>query len=127
MSTPATIEFRFVNVGKIAHDEVIGDEEPQLEHGVEMAEMDGASEHSDEEPALVPQPNESGELSYTFSEPGAYQIGCHQPGHYEAGMKIDVTHEQRYERGAGRAILPGADPDPGSVGFEHGNGPYDAR
>ena len=87
------IEFRFVNDGKIAHDAFIGDVGAQLEHAVEMAEMDGASEHSVEEAAIVLQPGESGELSYTFSEPGAYQVGCHQPGHYEAGMKIDVTVE----------------------------------
>ena len=37
------------------------------------------------------QPGELGELSYTFSEPGSYEVGCHQPGHYAAGMKIDVT------------------------------------
>ena len=40
------------------------------------------------------QPGESGDLSYTFTEPGSYQVGCHQPGHYAAGMKIDVTVEQ---------------------------------
>ena len=46
-----------------------------------------------EEAAIVLQPGESGELSYTFDLPGTYQIGCHQPGHYAAGMKIEVTVE----------------------------------
>ncbi len=46
-----------------------------------------------EEAAIVVQPGDSGELSYAFSEPGTYRVGCHQPGHYAAGMKIDVTVE----------------------------------
>ena len=32
-------------------------------------------------------------LAWTFTEPGAYKFSCHLPGHYEAGMtlNIDVT------------------------------------
>jgi uncharacterized cupredoxin-like copper-binding protein len=91
--TGETIEFRFVNDGKVAHDAFIGDVEAQMEHDAEMAEMGDASGHPIEEAAVVVQPGDSGELSYTFSEPGTYQVGCHQPGHYAAGMKIDVTVE----------------------------------
>jgi uncharacterized protein (DUF305 family) len=38
-------------------------------------------------------PGTSGTLSWTFAEPGAYQLACHEPGHYEAGQVfiIDVT------------------------------------
>ena len=38
-------------------------------------------------------PGTSGSLSWTFAEPGAYQLACHQPGHYEAGQVyvIDVA------------------------------------
>jgi predicted ester cyclase/plastocyanin len=38
-------------------------------------------------------PGTSGSLSWTFTEPGAYQLACHEPGHYEAGQVfvIDVT------------------------------------
>lgn len=28
----------------------------------------------------------SGQLTFTFSEPGTYQLACHIPGHFEAGM-----------------------------------------
>ncbi len=85
-----TIDFRFTNTGKIAHDAFIGDAAAQMEHEVEMSD---ASAHPMEEAAIVLQPGESGELSYTFDLPGTYQIGCHQPGHYAAGMKIQVTVE----------------------------------
>jgi predicted ester cyclase/plastocyanin len=38
-------------------------------------------------------PGTSLSLSWTFAEPGAYQLACHEPGHYEAGQVfvIDVT------------------------------------
>lgn len=88
-----TIDFRFVNDGKVADDAFIGDLEAQMEHDAEMAEMGDASGHPMEEAAIVVQPGDTGELSYTFSEPGTYQAGCHQPGHYAAAMKIDVTVE----------------------------------
>lgn len=32
-----------------------------------------------------------GELTHTFEGLGDVEIGCHEPGHYEASMKIDVT------------------------------------
>jgi len=88
-----TIDFRFTNTGQIAHDAFIGDDAAQMEHEAEMAEMGDGDGHGMEEGALVLQPGESGELSYTFSEPGTFEVGCHQPGHYAAGMKIDVTVE----------------------------------
>jgi uncharacterized cupredoxin-like copper-binding protein len=93
VKTGETIEFRFVNAGKVAHDAFIGDVEAQMDHDAEMAEMGDASAHPIEEAAIVVQPGDSGDLSYTFNEPGTYQVGCHQPGHYAAGMKIDVTVE----------------------------------
>lgn len=93
VTTGETIQFRFVNDGKVAHEAFIGNVEAQMEHDAGMAEMGDASGHPMEETAIVVQPGDSGELSYTFGAPGSYQVGCHQPGHYAAGMKIDVTVE----------------------------------
>ncbi len=28
---------------------------------------------------------------FTFTKPGDYEVACHMPGHYEAGMKLDIT------------------------------------
>jgi uncharacterized cupredoxin-like copper-binding protein len=89
------LEMRFTNAGKVAHDAFVGDEAAQMDHEAEMTEMTAmtSDDHDVDEPAIVVQPGDSGELSYTFSEPGSYEVGCHQPGHYAAGMKIDVTVE----------------------------------
>ena len=35
-------------------------------------------------------PGETGELETAFDEAGTYEIGCHEPGHYDAGMKLTV-------------------------------------
>ncbi len=90
-----TIDFTFVNNGKIAHDAFIGDQTAQDDHEAEMQEMAsmGGMDHSGDEAAITVQPGQTGQLSYTFAQAGTYQIGCHQPGHYTAGMKITVTVE----------------------------------
>jgi uncharacterized cupredoxin-like copper-binding protein len=91
------VTFRFVNIGQIAHDAFVGDSAAQMDHEGEMNEMahasdmSGMGEHDAGEPAVVLEPGETGELTYTFDEPGTFEVGCHQPGHYAAGMKIDVT------------------------------------
>ncbi|MEA2686994.1 MAG: hypothetical protein QOE93_2189, partial [Actinomycetota bacterium] len=32
-------------------------------------------------------PGRTGSLVYRFDQPGPVLIGCHEPGHYEAGMR----------------------------------------
>ncbi len=49
----------------------------------------GGMDHGDDD-VLVVEPGEVGELTHTFDESGAVQLGCHEPGHYEAGMVMDV-------------------------------------
>ena len=95
-----TVRFVFTNEGEIAHDAVIGDEAVQMDHEQEMAEGADAAHDDDghgddghdggESEALLLEPGETGELTYTFDEAGTLEIGCHQPGHYEAGMVVDV-------------------------------------
>lgn len=88
-----TVEFQFTNTGKIVHDAFVGDLEAQIEHDAEMAHAGDTSGHSMDEAAITVQPGDAGHLSYTFTEPGTYEVGCHQPGHYAAGMKIQVIVE----------------------------------
>lgn len=95
-----TVRFVFHNVGAVAHDAFIGDEAAQQDHEMEMrgsgdADMgmdDGGASDADESGVTV-EPGDTGELIYTFQEGEELLIGCHQEGHYEAGMKvmIDVT------------------------------------
>ena len=91
-----TVRFVFTNTGAVAHDAFIGDTAAQADHETEMRAADddahgGGHGGSDDEAAITVEPGDTGELTHTFDETGEIQIGCHEPGHYEAGMKIDVT------------------------------------
>jgi uncharacterized cupredoxin-like copper-binding protein len=85
-----TITFRIVNSGQIPHDFTLGDEATQDEHEEEMAEMGGMM-MDDEANAVAIAAGETKELTWRFTEAGPVLIGCHQPGHYAAGMKGTVT------------------------------------
>lgn len=97
-----TVRFVFQNEGKIAHDAFIGNEDEQAKHEAEMnpeksdtksgmgAEHGGGSTTSTKG-AITVKPGKSGELKHTFADRGTVLIGCHQPGHYAAGMVIKVT------------------------------------
>ena len=83
-----TVTFRVVNTGKIPHDFTIGDQEMQDDH---EAEMSGGDMHGGEDPnAMLLQPGETRELTWTFTDSGTILIGCHVPGHYAAGMKASL-------------------------------------
>ncbi|MGH9186441.1 MAG: cupredoxin domain-containing protein [Acidimicrobiales bacterium] len=90
------VRFVFTNTGAIPHDAFIGDRDAQAEHADEMREAERAG-HGDGhggnegDDAITVDPGDTGELTYTFDEAGSVEIGCHQSGHYEAGMTIDVT------------------------------------
>jgi uncharacterized cupredoxin-like copper-binding protein len=92
-----TVRFEFINSGALAHDAFVGDELAQEQHEVEMRESSedrsGGTDHGAHESgdAITVDPGDRGELEHTFAEPGTYFVGCHQPGHYAAGMTIEVT------------------------------------
>ena len=103
------VTFRFENRGEAVHEAVFGDEATQAEHGADMAAMNGDGmsgddmddmdhegmdhEGMDHGPtgAVVLEPGESAELSKAFDEAGTTLIGCHQPRHWEGGMKATLT------------------------------------
>ena len=92
--TGETVRFLFTNSGEIDHDAFIGDTEAQAEHEMEMNEGDddghGGGHGEEPDDAVTVEPGDTGELTYTFHDAGSFEIGCHQPGHYEGGMKVDV-------------------------------------
>jgi len=85
-----TITFRIVNAGQVPHDFTLGDQATQDEHDEEMAEMGGMM-MDDEANAVSIAAGETKELTWRFTGEGPVLIGCHQPGHYAAGMKGTVT------------------------------------
>ncbi len=87
-----TVRFVFHNEGQIRHDAFIGDEAAQAEHEKEMQEAgsDGKNGH-DGGHGITVDPGDIGSLTHTFKAGDALIIGCHEIGHYAAGMKAAVT------------------------------------
>ena len=56
-----------------------------------MRENDHGDDAHADPAALRLDPGESGTLTYTFEEAAEMMVGCHEPGHYEAGMVAPVT------------------------------------
>ena len=87
------IEFRMVNIGAVEHEAVFGDLVAQDEAEAQMAASSGDEDaHGDDDhgtPTLVLAPGESGTIVVMFDEPGDMIIGCHVPGHWDAGMRSD--------------------------------------
>lgn len=88
-----TVTFRVTNTGAIPHDFTLGDEGVQDEHEAEMAEMGDEMEMHDEPNLFSLEPGETKEMTWTFAEAGEILMGCHQPGHYSAGMVGAITIE----------------------------------
>lgn len=97
---PSTIEvragevvtFEVTNVGQIPHDFTLGDEDAQRDHASEMAEMDADEAHADPNTVTL-RADETGSITWQFDDAGEVLYGCHQPGHYAAGMvgSVDVS------------------------------------
>lgn len=89
-----TIRFVVTNASDLPHDFTLGPPEVQAAHRREMAEMmmqDNNSMHHQDPNAVFLEPGETGELVWTFTKAGSIEFACNVPGHYEAGMKGEVT------------------------------------
>lgn len=87
-----TVRFVFTNTGGVPHDAFIGDHDAQADHAAAMAARHGGDHGQDETDAVTVEPGERAEITHTFgAEDDGLLIGCHQPGHYEAGM-VTLIH-----------------------------------
>jgi uncharacterized cupredoxin-like copper-binding protein len=85
VSAGETVTFTFTNRGKVAHEGFIGTAAAQTARGT-------ASETGPEPTnGVMVAPGQTGTLTYTFSTTGGLILGCHLPGHYEAGMHAAIT------------------------------------
>ncbi|MGP3699909.1 cupredoxin domain-containing protein [Rhodobacter sp. NSM] len=79
-----TVRLAIRNEGEQEHEFVMDASDEIQEHKAMMAEMPDMV-HRDAN-ALRLGPGESGEITWTFGEPGSYEFACLIPGHYEGGM-----------------------------------------
>jgi len=89
-----TVTFRVHNAGANTHEFVLGTADEQADHEHEMQQMaeSGSGMHmADEANALDLPAGETKEITWTFTEAGEMIYGCHEPAHYDAGMKGTIT------------------------------------
>lgn len=86
-----TIRFVLRNDSAIDHDFTLGDAATQAMHRRDMAagHMHGA--HHDAANAVMVAAGGQAELAWTFDQPGVVEFDCNVPGHFEAGMRGEVT------------------------------------
>jgi uncharacterized cupredoxin-like copper-binding protein len=85
-----TVRFVFHNQGNMPHDAFIGDDQAQMAHEQDMRSS-MADMHHDGGNTITVEPAMTGMLTRTLHAGDRLLIGCHQPGHYAAGMKLTVT------------------------------------
>ena len=85
------ITFEFINEGAIEHEAMFGTPHQQEEFHSDAGHSHGDTGHHGEVIAITLAAGESGTLTVTFAEPGKMIIGCHLPGHWDAGMATALT------------------------------------
>ena len=86
-----TVRFEVTNEGAVRHEFFVGDVAAHEEHAAEMAEIGESGMGHGEANGVSVEPGQTETLEMTFADAGALLAGCHEPGHYEAGMVADIT------------------------------------
>jgi uncharacterized cupredoxin-like copper-binding protein len=84
-----TVRLKFTNKGETDHEFVMDTTEGVLEHKVLMEKFP-EMEHADPNSIRL-APGAKGEIIWTFVNTGDFTFACLIPGHYDAGMKGDIT------------------------------------
>lgn len=86
-----TVRFEVTNDGSVRHEFYVGDVAAQEAHAAEMRETDGSGMAHDDPNGVTVEPGQTETLEITFDEAGELQVGCHEPGHFQAGMAAPIT------------------------------------
>lgn len=88
------VRFVVVNAGKLRHEFLIGNVAQHQEHETQMAEGEKhGGQHGEEElPGLGVAPGDKQDFTYTFPAGRELIFACHEPGHFEAGMRGEFRY-----------------------------------
>jgi uncharacterized cupredoxin-like copper-binding protein len=84
-----TVRLKFTNKGETDHEFVMDTTEAVMEHKAVMEKFP-EMEHADSNSIRL-APGAKGEIVWTFAKAGDFTFACLIPGHYESGMKGDIT------------------------------------
>jgi len=111
-----TVRFVLVNKGHLLHEFNLGNAAMHVEHQQQMLKMQqsgqltptamkpgmdhaamghgNASMRHDDPNSVLVEPGKTAELTWTFSKATRLEFACNVPGHYQAGMRGDLTVSQ---------------------------------
>ena len=84
-----TVRFIVTNNGKVKHEMVLGTLRELKEHAALMRKFPGM-EHEDPN-AVDVKPGETGTIVWQFTRAGHFDFACLVPGHFEAGMRGQIS------------------------------------
>ena len=84
-----TVTFEIENTGTVDHEFVLGSAEFQAQHEEDMAA--GGMEMGEEPNELEVPAGETASITWHFTAAGTTEFGCHEPGHFPAGMVGTIT------------------------------------
>jgi len=84
-----TIRFTVVNIGELEHEFVLDTHKGVIKHKAVMEKFP-EMEHDDPNSVRL-EAGKKGDIYWNFSIAGNFQFACLIPGHFEAGMKGDLT------------------------------------
>ncbi|GEM_PF-130274 len=90
VSAGETVTFVVTNSGQIVHEFTLGDAAMQQEHAMMMAHIPAGMAH-DTPNTITLQPGETKHLTWRFGGTGTLEYACHEPGHYQSGMRGEIT------------------------------------
>jgi uncharacterized cupredoxin-like copper-binding protein len=85
-----TVTFAVTNKGKGVHEFSLGDASMQQQHADAMAHIPAGMAH-DRPGSITMQSGETKQLTWRFGVTGTLEFACHQSGHYQAGMRGQIT------------------------------------
>lgn len=91
-----TVKFVLTNTGSQPHEFVLADKPTQAR--IEKARPDPLTTKSPPFSVLL-APGETRTVVWWFDRYGVFELACHQPGHYKAGMVTDISVSMAPKRG----------------------------
>jgi uncharacterized cupredoxin-like copper-binding protein len=90
VSAGEVVTFVVTNAGQATHEFTLGDAAMQRDHADAMAHMPPGVHHALPN-SLSLAPGETKQLTWRFGAAGTFEYACHEPGHYDAGMRGPIT------------------------------------
>jgi uncharacterized cupredoxin-like copper-binding protein len=87
------LRFVIINAGTLRHEFLIGTPVQHEDHETEMGESEGhGGQHGGNLPGLSVAPGDEQDFTYTFPAEEELIFACHEPEHFEAGMKGEFRY-----------------------------------